>query len=82
MKEYWKIDGMSSEGENYMQYFEFLNQGINRQINFNFFREGYSYLDIKNREDWAELIDRPLDELRSHMEIMAAEEFERIWNNR
>ena len=83
MKEYWKFDGMKYEGENYLQYFEFENRGVLRQINVNFLREGISYLDIRNRDDWAEMLDKPLsDFLREAMDVMTAEEFEELWKNR
>jgi hypothetical protein len=83
MKEYWRFDGMKFEGENYLQYYEFENGGVLRQINVNFFREGISYLDIQNQDDWAEMFDQPLSDFyREAMDVMTAEEFEELWKNR
>ncbi|MCW3466755.1 hypothetical protein [Chitinophaga nivalis] len=83
MMEYWKFDGMKFEEENYIQYYEFENEYVRRQINVNFFRKGISYLEIQKREDWAEMFDQPLtDFYRVSMERLTADEFEVLWRNK
>jgi hypothetical protein len=83
MKEYWKFDGMKYESEDYVQYYEFESGGVLRQISVNFFRKGSSYLDIQNREDWAEMFDQPLSDFyRVAMDSITPEEFEELWRNK
>jgi len=84
MKEYWKSFGVTLEGEYYIEYLEFENEGISRQINvYTPLKAKVEFFDIKNRTDWDSLYDGALtDRHRTRMESLTVEEFEELWNSR
>lgn len=81
MKEYWKLDGMKFEKVNYIQYFEFKDGYIARQINVNFLREGVTFMDINNKDDWDWMTDAPLAKFdQTLLESITQTEFEKLWS--
>jgi hypothetical protein len=83
MKEYKKLDGMKFEEVNYIQYFEFEDGHIARQINVNFLREGVTFMDINNREDWDWMTDAPLAKFdQTLLESITPTEFTELWDTR